>query len=486
MVPASAPAPTMKYSIHHACGFSPRLVPHRPAGRPGPPSSRAPPGGSSWTPSRFDALVRLLGRAAPRRAALAFLLAAVNAVPAAAERRRPADRGDGGAGAEAPAPCTKLRKPCIKGAKCCSGFCKKQTPTAKCGKREGGKLVPTGLCRCAKKACAADCAGKQCGPDGCGGTCGTCPDGQSCDGAGQCTPGGCTPDNTAACGNRACGPATNNCGQVVSCGSCPTGQSCNGQGQCVPGPCEPDNGAACSGKQCGPATNNCGETVSCGTCLTGQSCDALGRCCTPNCFDRECGPDGCGGSSGACPLVGQVCDRGRCVCPADKSQVCGGACRAPCAAGLVRDPGTCGCCFEGTQTSGPPLEQSNCCSGLTYYGGCWGRGTGVACTFDGQCGTRNCIAGRCDGCRRADLGDQDFCYWGDSRGYNERCTGGLCYQTLSGRSRCGVKSNNVPCGGCASDQDCGEQLGDPATFCAVDTGNYCDCPNGQTFCAYPR
>jgi hypothetical protein len=44
--------------------------------------------------------------------------------------------------------------------------------------------------------CTPSCSGKQCGGDGCGGSCGTCPGGQSCSAAGQCTPVSGTPLQT--------------------------------------------------------------------------------------------------------------------------------------------------------------------------------------------------------------------------------------------------------------------------------------------------
>jgi hypothetical protein len=46
--------------------------------------------------------------------------------------------------------------------------------------------------------------------------------------------------------------------------------------------------------------------------------------CSPNCFDRTCGNDGCGGSCGECD-GDQTCQGGNCACPAGTKD-CDGAC----------------------------------------------------------------------------------------------------------------------------------------------------------------
>ncbi len=202
----------------------------------------------------------------------------------------------------------------------------------------------------------------------------------------------------------------------------------------------------------------------------------------PNCFDRVCGPDGCGGSCGTCPLVGQVCNRGACECPADKPVVCGAACRAPCPVNTVRNPNTCDCCVPGSQFR---AGSEQCCAGAERSDGyCFGLFSGAACTFDAECHFEyQCNAGKCDKCYIS----TDFCRTGDT--VNHTCNGGsaLCLRTLANRTRCGVRNRNVACNGCSSDQDCLIDLGQGSgAFCVVDTGAYCDCPDGQTFCAVPR
>ncbi|MGC4113278.1 MAG: hypothetical protein QM765_01090 [Myxococcales bacterium] len=97
-------------------------------------------------------------------------------------------------------------------------------------------------------------------------------------------------------------------GCVTRCGTscCPAHQFCDQatftcQASCVPN---------CLNRQCGD--DGCGGI--CGSCRTGQTCE-LGLCsggaCVINCANRECGDDGCGGSCGTCG-VGRTCAAGKC------------------------------------------------------------------------------------------------------------------------------------------------------------------------------
>ena len=69
--------------------------------------------------------------------------------------------------------------------------------------------------------------------------------------------------------------------EKFGCGSC---------GGCIP---------FCADKECGP--DGCGG--SCGSCGFAQACSPEGLCiepCKPDCVDRQCGDDGCGGYCGSC------------------------------------------------------------------------------------------------------------------------------------------------------------------------------------------
>jgi hypothetical protein len=98
---------------------------------------------------------------------------------------------------------------------------------------------------------------------------------------------------------------------------------------CVPNyACEPVcDGKACGDDGCGGACGTCGVDQVCegtsGQCISAPPLDAGGGgdigldtsdiSCTPDCFGKACGPDGCGGECGICDN-GQTCDgSGQCV-----------------------------------------------------------------------------------------------------------------------------------------------------------------------------
>lgn len=82
--------------------------------------------------------------------------------------------------------------------------------------------------------------------------------------------------------------------------------------------CTPD----CKQKQCGD--DGCGG--SCGACPDGCTCvnhTCQGECKKADCGDKECGDDGVGGSCGTCPQ-GKKCIDFRCVCiPSCSDKECG-------------------------------------------------------------------------------------------------------------------------------------------------------------------
>ena len=194
--------------------------------------------------------------------------------------------------------------------------------------------------RCVPDAdpCAAKCDGRDCGKDGCGGLCGVCADGTACNAAGQCIATGCQ----ATCETKKCGD--DGCGG--SCGACGPGFLCSPAGTCVAAGCTPTCvGKTCGGDGCGGSCGGCTGTRVCGpeghcqealTCTVGaegacsgailtrcvdgvdfaEDCATAGKecrwsgaasrfvcgepACVPQCANRECGIDGCGGSCGSC------------------------------------------------------------------------------------------------------------------------------------------------------------------------------------------
>lgn len=97
--------------------------------------------------------------------------------------------------------------------------------------------------------------------------------------------------------------------------------------------CTPD----CDERECG--ADGCGG--SCGTCEQGTACSGRVCECVPQCDDRACGDDTCGGSCGAC-AAGTACDDGQCACePQCENKECGDdACG-----------GVCGTCPVGQECS---------------------------------------------------------------------------------------------------------------------------------------
>ena len=189
------------------------------------------------------------------------------------------------------------------------------------------------------------CNGKECGPDGCGGTCGTCGNESSCVG------GQCVPVCATICAQKECGEFGD-----CDCGTCPDSEVCE-LGACVD-PCD----EVCAGKECGGLAG-----CDCGQCALGSVCIPPGLCCTPNCEEKECGGDGCGGSCGEC--TGQdACVVGQCVCQpvcADKEcgdDGCGGTCGYLCGPDEGCSSGVCySKCYESPCPDGyGPFDGCHC------------------------------------------------------------------------------------------------------------------------------
>ncbi len=225
--------------------------------------------------------------------------------------------------------------------------------------------------------CAPDCTGKTCGSDGCGGICGICTGGDLCD------------PSTWTCADPATLPG-DDCTDPIVVGGAPyttegitTGRNDDYTGSAAcPGLPQPEGGGAAdvvysfTPTQTGVyhidyeptfdgaiyVVTDCADVA--GTCIGGSeeasynppwneivdvsmvaqttyyiivdggyggvsgtyslSIDAP---CLPNCTGKECGPDGCGASCGAC-TGGDVCDdiQGLCL---DPSQVVGEDCTNP-------------------------------------------------------------------------------------------------------------------------------------------------------------
>ena len=163
--------------------------------------------------------------------------------------------------------------------------------------------------------------------------------------------------------------------------------------------CMPD----CVDKECGP--DGCGGN--CGACtgLEGGVDDTLcngGICCKPNCTGKVCGDDGCGGSCGTCS--GQLnCHDGVCK-PGECIPDCGGK-----ECGADGCASTCGTCGTGTSCQagkcevkcgdgqcGAGEDKCNCPADCT--GGCAGCCSGTVCkagTLNSECGKNGASCTNC-------------------------------------------------------------------------------------------
>lgn len=172
---------------------------------------------------------------------------------------------------------------------------------------------------------------------------------------------------------RGCsGAACASCDPGPWCGVCPDQQPTCVDGECT---CIPE----CDNRNCGP--DACGGI--CGVCAPLEQCVA-GQClCAPQCkfhpIKTACGSDSCGSVCGSCSGPGGTCLDGLCCSPDCAGKQCGGnSCGGIC--------GTCPAdfpCTNGVCTCKPY------CVGLN----CGPNGCGGTC---GQClGAHICVEGKC-------------------------------------------------------------------------------------------
>jgi hypothetical protein len=137
-----------------------------------------------------------------------------------------------------------------------------------------------------------------------------------------------------------------------------------GGGDEGPSVCEPD----CTDRECG--LDGCGGT--CGTCTTG-TCSA-GSCCVPDCDGKACGSDGCGGSCGECGRGEGCLTNGQCeplpgignTCASNGDCTPGLTCRSDEAFSVVRP--TSGHCLACMTLAGECEVDEDCCSGFCVPG----------------------------------------------------------------------------------------------------------------------
>ena len=368
----------------------------------------------------------------------------------------------------------------------------------------------TGDCKaCVPESLEETCEGGGCGPklNNCGTTveCPACTGvGETCGGAGA--PGfcGCIPeDPQVTCqGGLRCVPTLNNCGQQVVCpDQCVSPQICGGG--TTPGACgctPVTRAAACAGKNCGTVPDGCGGVHSCWP--VGQtSCPGVGETCgggnvpnvcgcTAQCAGRECGPNGCGGTCGACGGSDSCTDG-----------VCGPTCKDVCQpnneCGTQDNCGTrpdldCGrpepladcppagrpndtvcdtqtnlCkCVPRTSCSGNKIcdTEPDGCGGTITCGMCPSGRTCAADQLTCECPTMTdaCGARECGPWPTPVMGCPNTC--GSCDPFLEECDGGgQCECLPKGQAcqgRCGAYGNgacNHDCGGCPGGDECDDE-----------------------------
>jgi hypothetical protein len=171
--------------------------------------------------------------------------------------------------------------------------------------------------------------------------------------------------------------------------------------------------------------------------------------CIPNCVQKSCGDDGCGGSCGVCPKDFS-CDLGKCM-------------PAPSGCGNVTSAGLC----DGTKLL-------KCVSGQVVTVDC--AAGGKVCAYSPPAGVYDCVLTCLPNCAGKMCGEDGCGGSCGTCGKGDQCLAGVCeplspcIPDCAGRT-CGDDGCGGSCGSCADGQVC------KAGVCA-DEGA-AECPDGQ-------
>ncbi len=182
-----------------------------------------------------------------------------------------------------------------------------------CGSCGGDEACQANICVDANDPCVLACTGIGCGMvDDC--DCGGCGDDEFCNNENTCEAGEDPCD--ATCDGLICGNF-----EGCECGACGEGETCSEDGLTCDTVCEPVCAADGVPFECGDS--GCVDE-SCGECQAGDQWACVDNMCvcTPDCGDKICGNDGCGGECGECPEDAPNCTPdGGCVAECDFSGV---------------------------------------------------------------------------------------------------------------------------------------------------------------------
>jgi hypothetical protein len=265
--------------------------------------------------------------------------------------------------------------------------------------------------------------------------------------------------------------------------------------------------ACVAGKNCSAGTcvcDNASDGVCPSQCSDDPDCDPN---CVPQCSNRECGADGCGGTCGSGCTVSENCADGMCE---SVDGICSDTCGPTSSPGDWADDGECddtgegggGYCTYGTDCTDcearpiPPVSCSvnynaDCpagerCDCSEDTGDCFcesgTRGTGAlgdACSSQHDCATGICVddqcSKRCGG--GADCGgDVPVCQ--SIIGY---CVAGECTPDCGGRT-CGDDGCGGSCGSCAASKVCVSGTCQPGSTSAFACPGSADCQTGESCC----
>jgi len=179
-----------------------------------------------------------------------------------------------------------------------------------------------------------------------------CDNGLFCDGSESCVAGACVKGTAPNCADAvnctvdSCDETSHACKHATNDAACSDGLFCNGTETCnavtgcVAGtPVQCADGISCTTDSCNESAKSCQHAANNALCSDGLFCDGSETCnpstgcvagtnpcaagtscneqtdscaCVPQCSNKQCGDNGCGGTCGTCGS-GQACNAGKCV-----------------------------------------------------------------------------------------------------------------------------------------------------------------------------
>ncbi|MBK03615.1 MAG: hypothetical protein CL920_20775 [Deltaproteobacteria bacterium] len=355
--------------------------------------------------------------------------------------------------------CTTCTKDCTcrQSQTCVEGRCEWTCGNGRCETAYGEdcSTCPSD-CPCPnKQVCKVGACGSNCGDGKCDATagenCSTCAKDCACESGLLCSSGRCG----TQCGNQIC-----DVDKGETCSTCPQDCVCPKTHECSTGQCK----HRCGNRKCEKQE---GET--CATCPTDCACTSDTSCvdgtckCIPNCNNKTCGDDGCGGSCGTCTGL-TTCQSGKCTCQ-HKCQE--GYKKCTSTSSYERcDPDSQGCRSIKTYQcqSGGTCKDGSCCALACQGKTCGPDGCGGNCGIcppHSECQSSNCVckhecaenARQCVGQGyQTCLKDANGCrYWSTTRTClsSQTCINGSCCTSLCSTRECGGDGCGKSCGTCS-------------------------------------